>query len=183
MTWFGALFVLALAVVGCGGAENPSEGTAYAAHRDDHAGGEAKASRTEPIELHLILSDRQRLSLSELRGKPTLVFLLATFDGVSQAALKPASHFARRHPEAHVIGVAAQPNPALLVDAWVTALDPAFPVGYTRDESVPRGTSELGPIEGVPTFIMLDREGRVVESHAGFAGVNKLERMLYRASQ
>src|SRR5688500_10391467 len=93
--------------------------------------GETRAERpAEPLELALRLPSGEFVDVGDLRGRPTLLFLFATFDGVSQAALRPLARFVRAHPDVHVLGVAAQPNAAPLLDAYQQALHPAFTLAY-----------------------------------------------------
>ena len=70
------------------------------------------------LNLGVRLSDGRWLELADLRGTPVLLFVFATFDAVSQAALKSLRPFVPQHPEVVVVGIAAQPRAAQLVEAW-----------------------------------------------------------------
>lgn len=123
---------------------------------------EAKSSwsaKGRPIELGLRTVDGRWLEVRDLRGKPVLLFIFATFDTGSQAALKPLRRFVDQHEEIEVIGIAAQPRAAQLVEAWDHALDPPFTVGVEPYGRVENGESSLGKIESVPTYIVLDAAG------------------------
>ena len=161
--------LLALLPIGCGGGGGGGPV------------GTTVASGPRPIELSLMTADAQWIDVAELRGQPTLIFLFTTWDPASQAALSPVSRFARRHPEAHVFGLAAQPDARLLVDAYVHALDPSIAVSYDPRDQVPLGTSTLGPIQSVPAVIVLDAEGYEVRRYHGFPSRRVLERLLYEA--
>ncbi|MFW6050186.1 MAG: TlpA family protein disulfide reductase [Myxococcota bacterium] len=168
-----AAAALAAAIaLGCGGGQAASEGTRKA--RSDRPGG-------EPVELTLRASDGSLLFVGDLKGQPVLMFLFATFDGVCQAALRPLGRFARAHSDVHVVGVAVQPDPEQLVEAYVHALSPPFVVAHDPEERVGAGETALGPVEGVPTYVMLDALGRLVARHEGYASQRQLEHMLYRA--
>jgi hypothetical protein len=146
--------------------------------------GEEHAERAqEPVELALRAPDGRFVDVGDLRGRPTLLWVFATFDGVCQAAIRPLSRFARAHPEVHVVGVAAQPNAQLLLDAYQSALQPPFVLTYDADERVTEGTSDLGDVDTVPTYVMLDAEGMEVARHTGFAGENRLERLFDTATR
>ena len=135
-----------------------------------------------PLELELRDADDALLFVGDLRGKRVLLFLFATFDGVSQAALRPLERFVRHHGEkAHVVAVAAQPDAAMLVDAYRHALSPPFPITYDPRERIAEGTSPLGAVDAIPTYVMLDARGYEVARHTGFASERKLRRMLDEA--
>ena len=121
------------------------------------------------------------IHLGDLRGQPVLLFVFATWDGVSQAALQPVSRFARAYEDVHVLGVAAQPDAATLVDAYEHALEPPFPMTYDPEQNVHEGTSPLGVIHVVPTLIMLDARGLEVGRHVGFPNTNTLPNLRERA--
>ncbi len=161
---------LAAAAVACGGAE---DGTAVGVSGADRA--------PSPVELDLRATDGAFVAVGDLRGKPTILFCFATYDGVSQAAVRPLSRFVRHHPEVYVLAIATQPNPEVFAQAWEAALHPAFVVAFDPEERIIEGTSDLGHIGAVPTYILLDEDGMEVERHVGFASQNQLEVMLARA--
>ncbi|MEM9071287.1 MAG: TlpA disulfide reductase family protein [Myxococcota bacterium] len=144
--------------------------------------GETHAERgPQAIELALRRPSGEWIHIGDLRGRPVLLFVFATFDGVSQAALRPTSRFARNHPETHVIGIAAQPDAAPLLDPYERALSPNFPLTYDPARDVHHGTSTLGSIGTVPTYIMLDARGLEVERWVGFPNSRTLDRLLEQA--
>jgi hypothetical protein len=120
------------------------------------------------------------LDLSELRGKPTLLFLFATFDGVSQASLRPLGRFMRDHPNVNVVGIAVQPRADELAKHWAHALKPPFVVGHAPNVDIAEGRSPLGEVERIPGFILLDPKGKPVARHTGFASERTLQHMLWR---
>lgn len=166
------LLILALALGACGGS----------APRSRVGVTDAEPEAT-PVELELRTPEGVPIFLGDLRGKPVLLFVFATWDGVSQASLRPLSRFVRAHPDVHVIGVAMQPDAEQLLDAWAYALSPPFTVAFDPRERLSTGTSDLGVIDTIPTYILLDIEGFEVERHVGYAGERKLDRMLYRAGE
>lgn len=151
------LFVPALLVLALGCAH----GSSSALH------GSAVAAKGPRLDLGIRLSDGRWLELADLRGRPLLLFVFATFDAVSQASLKSLRPFVTLHPEIIVIGVAAQPRAGPLVGAWAYALDPPFPVGADPYGDVENGESCLGKIERVPTFIVYDARGYEVDRATG----------------
>ena len=131
----------------------------------------------ERLDLGLRLTNGRWVELADLRGRPLLLFVFATFDAVSQATLKSLRPFVAQHPELLVIGVAAQPRAAPLVEAWEYALDPPFPVGANPYGTVENGESSLGKIEQVPTFIVYDAKGYEVGRATGLLTEGDLVRL------
>jgi hypothetical protein len=137
-----------------------------------------EAPNSERLDLGLRLSDGRWLELADLRGTPVLLFVFATFDAVSQASLKSLRPFVPQHPEVIVIGVAAQPRAAQLVEAWAYALDPPFVVGANPYGSVENGESTLGKIETVPTYILYDANGYEMDRRTGLVTEGDLARLV-----
>ncbi len=157
-----------LALSGCGGG-----GAA--------AGGAGASARPGAVELSLRDTDGEWRELSSYRGAPLLVFVFATYDGASQASLRPLSRLMHDYPELQVIGIAAQFDAEMLVDAWVYALAPPFAVVYDAGEEIAQGRSGLGPIDAVPTYITLDATGHFVERLTGYQDGGALLAMMRRA--
>ncbi len=158
-----------LLLVACGGGD--PEG---AMGRD----GE-RASQRRPLELALRKVDGTFFEVGEQRGKPVLVFVFATFDGVSQAALDPLRRFVEAHgDDVLVVGIAAQPNARELLDAYVHALEPPFVATYDPEERITSGSSDLEDITTVPTYVMLDARGIEVARQEGLAQLRRLDEML-----
>lgn len=161
-----SLAIAALLFVGaCGGDPATNIGTS-------HAPGESA-----PVELTLKTPEGVFVDVGDLRGQVVLIFLFATFDGVSQAAVTPVTRFARHQPDVYVLGAAVQPNARELVDAWQAALTPPFVVTYSPEDALPNGTTDLGRIGTVPTFIFLDKRGRIAAQEVGIVSEARLERM------
>lgn len=120
------------------------------------------------MELALRRSDGTFLDIGELRGHVVVLFVLATFDGPSQATIRPLTRLIERDDDVQIVGIAAQQGARLLVDAYEHALQPPFPVTYDPEESVTAGTSAIGPLEAIPTLVVLDRRGVEVARHTGF---------------
>lgn len=137
-----------------------------------------KATAGQRLDLGLRLSDGRWLELADLRGKPLLLFVFATFDAVSQASLKSLRPFVPQHPEVVVIGIAAQPRALQLVEAWDYALDPPFVVGADPYGRVENGESTLGKIETVPTYILYDERGYEIDRTTGLVTEGDLARLV-----
>lgn len=144
--------------------------------------GDTTANRADGrgarLELGVRLSDGRWLELGDLRGTPVLLFVFATFDMVSQAAIKPLRPFVQQHPEVAVVGVASEPRATQLVEAWAYALDPPFVVGADPYGNLENGRTVLGRIETVPTYILYDASGYEVDRVTGYQGEGALDAML-----
>ena len=164
------LLAVSLCVAACGGGGSAER---VGVSNDDPA--------PRPVELELRTPDGVPVFVGDLRDKPVLVFFFATFDGMSQASLRPLSRFVRHHPDVHVLGIAVQPDAESLLDAWAHALEPPFVVTYDPRGTVSAGASDFGTIDQIPTYVLLDANGYEVDRHVGFASQNRLDRMLLLA--
>jgi hypothetical protein len=133
---------------------------------------------TVRLDLGIRLSDGRWLELADLRGTPVLVFVFATFDAASQASLKSLRPFVPQHPDVIVIGVAAQPRAAPLVEAWAYALDPPFVVGADPYGKVENGESVLGKIETVPTYVLYNADGFEIDRTSGLLSEGDLAKFV-----
>ncbi|MFK7985711.1 MAG: TlpA family protein disulfide reductase [Sandaracinaceae bacterium] len=185
MTRRFALMFAVILLAGCGGSDTarsdgpPRGGIGISG--EGTAGDEAPPRAEGAIELTLRRADGTFLDVGELRGNVTLLYVFATFDGISQMLLHPLRQVAERHPDVQIVGIAAQPSARLLVDAYVHALSPPFAVTYDPEDTVQAGTSALGAIEVVPVVILLDEGGAEVERHTGFMSIERMEEMLAAA--
>jgi len=149
------------------------------AHTSGTSRDTAPPSATGPrLDLGVRLSDGRWLELADLRGKPVLLFVFATFDAVSQASLTPLRPFVPQHPGIIVVGIAAQPRAMQLVEAWAYALDPPFVVGADPYGRVENGESSLGKIEIVPTFILYGAHGYEIDRATGLLTEGDLARLV-----
>lgn len=164
--FFAPLVVLAMVVVGCNRGAYSAEPTT------------PEPTSTVRLDLGIRLSDGRWLELADLRGTPVLLFVFATFDAASQASLKSLRPFVPQHPELIVVGVAAQPRAAPLVEAWAYALDPPFVVGADPYGNVENGESVLGKIEQVPTYVLYNAEGYEIDRTSGLLSEGDLAELV-----
>lgn len=118
------------------------------------------------------------VEVRDFRGTPLFVFFFATWDGVSQASLRPLTRLLATNPNIEVLGIAVQPDARTLLDPYERALSPPFPLTYDPEDRLTRGTSPFGTIEGIPTFVLLDGEGVEVARHTGFPNSRTFDNML-----
>src|SRR5690606_2295324 len=173
-----SLVALALLATACGGGSAPAASDGRAAR----AAPAAEAPTGAGIELTLRTPEGQWIYVGDLRDQPVLIAVLATYDGVSQAAIVPLRRLKILRADVHVLGVLVQQEADTLADAWVSAVSPPFPVGYEPDGTLLSGAPGLAAIETVPTFIVLNARGVEVERRVGFQSERALVEMVDRAA-
>ncbi|MBI4704709.1 MAG: TlpA family protein disulfide reductase [Deltaproteobacteria bacterium] len=153
--------VLAAAVLGACGAPPP---------RAPAAPATAAPARSEPVSFAYATLDGRRATSASLRGRLTLVTLLATYDLASQAQARFVKAVALRHvPRINAFALVLEPEPNRpLVEAFVAALDLPFAVAM-GDEAAIAGRAPFPGLHHVPSVVLLDREGREVWRAVGLA--------------
>lgn len=159
--------VLCLSLGACGGASA--------------IGGAHVPSAETPIELSLTTTDGHIVELADQRGGLVMLFVLATYDGLSQAEVRPVSRFTREATDTVVLGVVAERDAPTFAPIYADTLEPPFTVVYDAEATITGGTSALGELPGVPTFYMIDAHGLVVERHTGYLDERALFAMRDRA--
>jgi len=159
---FRALVVSMLLVAGCGGASTL---------------GSHEASEDHGISLALTTTDGHVVELADQRGGLVLLFVLATYDGLSQAELREVSRFARAAPDTVVLGVVAERDAASFAPLFAESLLPPFTITYDPLSTITEGTSALGELPGVPTFYMIDAHGEISDRRTGYLTEAELVRM------
>lgn len=144
-------------------------------------GGPTGPSADEPIDLRLTTTEGQIVELADQRGGLVLLFVLATYDGLSQAEVRPVSRFTRTATDTVVLGVVAERDAASFAPIYAGALEPPYTVVYDADGTITEGTSDLGELPGVPTFYMIDARGVVVDRRTGYLTEEDLMSMHDRA--
>jgi hypothetical protein len=123
------------------------------------------------------------LSARALRGQPTIVAFLATYDLASQAQARFLLGVFRRHAgtvrAAAIVLEPAENQPLIL--AFRDALKLSYPVAM-GDETLIAGGGPFGDVHAVPSTVLLDREGRIVWKHTGLAKEEELEQALAGSS-
>lgn len=160
---------LALALTGCGSAASAGVGSSHAERPEG------------PVDLSLVASNGARLELESQRGGVVLLFVVSTYDGVCQAAITPVSSFTLTHLDTVVLAVIAQPDADTFASLYAETFAPPYTVAYEPEDTITLGTSDLGELEAVPTFVMLDAHGVVADTHVGWITDERLEAMYRRA--
>jgi hypothetical protein len=123
----------------------------------------------------------QRVDAESLRGRVTVLVFVTTYDVASQAATRFAMQLARGHvPRLNVALVALEPLESRpLVDAFASALDLPFPALLADDATI-RGEGPFAGLHHVPSFVVLDREGRERARHLGLVEHAELDALVRR---
>jgi peroxiredoxin len=140
--------------------------------------GAAGVTQRPSINLRLTQADRQVVEIAQLRGKKVLLFLFTTFDLASQAALTPLLAFLKTHPAINAVGVALQPDPTKLLPLYSAYWSIPFPLTFDSEKVIIPGQSDLGTIGAIPTYILLDEQGTIVNRIDGAATARQLEGLL-----
>lgn len=157
--------LLVLLTCGCG-SSTPSA---------DYGDAHSEPARA-PLELPLLNINNEPVELAELRGHFVLLFLFATFDLPSQAALEPLREVAKQHPELRVVAIALQPNPQQLLPIFASAFELELPLAYDPENRLLRGLTDVGPVSGVPGYVLLDRSGFITRTSSTPMNADALRR-------
>src|SRR5690349_19771168 len=119
-----------------------------------------------PIRFSYETTDGRTLQASDLRGRFTVIALVATYDLTSQAQMKVLSLVQRSHaPRVNVAAIALDPaENRPLVIAFAQSLGFDFPVAIADAETI-AGRGPFGALNAVPSVLILDRSGREVYRH------------------
>jgi hypothetical protein len=136
----------------------------------------AGGAQTEPALFELPRLESGSIRTADVLGRMTLVVFAATYDTPSQAAVPIASALVRRHlPRMNGLLVVLEPESNRpLAQAFVAALDVPFPVAMADAETL-EGRGAFAGIRHVPSFVLLDREGREVWRRYGLATTEVLD--------
>jgi hypothetical protein len=145
--------------------------------------GAAGTPTPSPISLALDTVAGEPLELASLRGRAVLVVAFNHDDLRSQATLREAERVARAHRESLVV-VAMCGNPGshrtlrTLLEAFTQVLELRQTTVVVASDAVREGTSPLGPIEHVPTTILINRAGVVSRTVVGLLDQQAIEALV-----
>lgn len=141
------------------------------------------AAATPPLSFSFTTPDGTVVDAASLRGRPTLVYFITTYDVASQLASGIVADLVRSFtPRANALAVVLEdPQYEELLPAYRETLALPFPIAMA-DLATRNGDSAFGVVEGVPTFFVLDRAGRQVFRRDGPASPDELREALRRAA-
>jgi hypothetical protein len=119
--------------------------------------------------------DERPVSSEAFRGKPAVLLFLTTWDVASQAEVGIVSRMAQRDggEVRYAIVALHEKHERELVENYARALKVTFPVALGDSESrVGRGP--LGDVHAIPTVLVLDARGRIVQKHVGITKADVL---------
>lgn len=114
--------------------------------------------------------DGKSMSLSELRGRTTVINFWATWCGPCKSEIPEFSAFAREHPEVTVIGLAVDSGDERSVSPFVERLSIPYPIALA-----PASLKRSYDVSVLPTTIVVDGEGNVKSTFVGSIGRSQLE--------
>lgn len=132
----------------------------------------------KPVSLVLTEANGETLSLPRPRGRPLLLVLFATYDSASQLLWQPLATAKAGFPDLDVVGVALQPDAAVLLPMYGQTLAIDAALAYDPGASVLSGQSDLGRIERVPELILLSSDGHLLARRLGAAPHDELREWL-----
>jgi hypothetical protein len=165
-----SLVFLALALLGAScAAERPAPQPLF-----------AELPRGSPLHFSYELVDGKGvLTPGPLRGKPTVLIFVTTYDLASQAEARFLTGVLHRHRDGiHAAAIVLEPpeNRPLIV-AFRDALKLEYPVALA-DAPLIAGQGPFGDVHAVPSVVVLDSEGRLVFRRAGLAKEEEIETAL-----
>jgi hypothetical protein len=140
----------------------------------------AATPRGSPLKFRYELADgKGALAAETMRGQPSVLIFVTTYDLASQAQARFLSGVARRHgPRVHPAAIVLEPpDNRPLVVAFRDALRLDYPVAMA-DAQVIAGESPFGDVHAVPSTVVLDSEGRIVWRHVGLSKEEDIENVL-----
>jgi hypothetical protein len=132
-------------------------------------------------ELHLVVTalDGTVVTSEELRGRLTVIGVVASFDPASQTqALVLRSLIHHHAPRINVALLVLEPEANRpMVEAFAAALDAPFVVALVDTETL-AGRGPLGDVREVPTLLVLDRACQEAWRHVGQVDESSLDQVL-----
>lgn len=124
------------------------------------------------------------VSAEALHGRATVLLFVTTFDLASQAQAKHLEDLYRTHkPRINAVAVVMEPPKyAPLASSFAEVLGLSYPVALS-DDATRRGEGPFGVVSSVPSWVVLDRQGRPVFAHAGAIPPQELARSVRDAQR
>lgn len=146
---------------------------ALLACRDSSPPREAAAAADDGVRLEMHDLSGRKLELASLRGKVVLVDLWATWCGPCKRTIPHLVELSRWKPDdVVVVGILTSDDPEALRQFLKTTPIPYY-VGIGNAKS-----DALFPTTGLPTFFLLDRQGRVRDKVLGAVPPDEIRRRL-----
>jgi hypothetical protein len=157
----------------------PALGACKSAQPSKMTAGPSAMQRSEPLVFHYDDVQKGAVDSSALRGRPSVIIFITTYDIVSQAQARFLTMVQRRRrSKIHVAAITLEPADNLpLVAAFRDALHLDYPVAL-GDREIILGRGPFGDIRAVPTTVVLDENGRICWRNVGLAKDTDIEAAL-----
>ncbi|RYZ02199.1 MAG: hypothetical protein EOO73_32795 [Myxococcales bacterium] len=138
----------------------------------------------EPVQFTFGTLTGEELSSDTTRGRTTALLFVTTYDLPSQAEAQLLRDVLATHkPRANgAIVMMEAPRAADLAQVWARSISVDLPIAMATP-ALMSGDSELGRINGVPTLIVLDRHGRLLERREGALTREEIAEAVARAER
>ena len=142
------------------------------------AGGAAPEVLPEPDRAAAVPVEVPRLSgagdlvIGRPGARPTVVNLWASWCGPCKEEMPAVQRFAKANPGVRVVGIAIDDAPDAARE-FAREVGVTFPLGVDEDDAVGDGYG----VSGLPTTLVLDRQGRLAATWAGPVTEAELERL------
>jgi hypothetical protein len=138
-------------------------------------------STTPTLDLTVTNEQGRSLELAALRGRPSLLFLFATYDTSSQLALTLLIAASQTESRVTFVGIAVQEDAQAFIGPFKKALDIPFAIYIDDAGALLHGKTALGKLPGVPAYVALDAEGHVRKTFSGGAKKDVIEELVESA--
>lgn len=174
-------FGLALLLIGCGGddssqqATSSTESSSTTATTPSARAGKVRDVDPQPVpDLTLTTMDGSSINLAAQEGRVLLINFWATWCAPCREEIPDLMELhANLQPKGlTVIGVALDRGGAKVVKPYVDNHEINYPIVLDGDGNA---ESEMGPIYGLPTTLVVNPEGQIVKRVLGIFPVDKLK--------
>jgi hypothetical protein len=154
-------------------------GACTTAHPSKEPVGPTTAQRSDPLVFQYEDVQKGALDSSALRGRPSVIIFITTYDIASQAQARFLTMLERRNrTKIRVAAIMLEPpDNRPLVLGFRDALHLDYPVAM-GDHELTAGRGPFGDIRAVPTTIVLDEQGRIAWRNVGLAKDTDIEAAL-----
>jgi len=166
---------LLLGLAACSGSP-PGSAEAPAAQFSPEQGGAGPVRRFFYVAL-----DGSEVSTASLRGRMSVLALVATYDDLCQVQAAIVNALLRRHsPRINAAALVLEPpHHRPMAEAFAAVLELSYPVALV-DEATIAGEGPFPALHHVPSVVVLDRQGREVWRKLGLAEEEEIAEVLRR---
>jgi hypothetical protein len=152
-------------------------------HGEQPAATSSAPALGAPLEFGFSAPGGEIVDSTNTRGRATVIVFITTFDVPSQIASGVLAHVIREFtPRSNALAVVLEdPQFEALLPTYRETLNLPFPVAMA-DFATQNGQSAFGAVTVIPTFVVLDRQGRQTWRRNGPATRRELAEALDRAS-